>query len=179
MQASTEDAFTQFTNRWWYSGRIQPPMIDQLYDIAVNPVVGKRERSSAKAATKPPYDINAMDFHYECVGACEYWSRNPCELSEDVLRKHWKQARVILGYDSAMMTLNSVSCHVCGSQLIVAEDASTSVSCVNCDVDYPVDSWIELLEQHDVDENEVVSDLVELDCILCCGGVHSHPVKES
>lgn len=58
----------------------------------------------------------------------------------------YHRVRDYLGY-ARMVKLTSTSCHVCGGQLIVAEDASTDVMCIaeGCGNVYRQADWIEIL----------------------------------
>jgi hypothetical protein len=145
---SDEEIVHEFNTGWIEFNIRQVGLLHQLYGLAVDPpVVGGNGGSADKPHSKPPYDMEAMDFFDQCRE----------EVHDVVYRdkscKHLAELRLIarrkLGYDSPIIALANVSCHGCGSQLVVAEDASTAVSCTNkdCDIDYPTTVWLDLLQQ--------------------------------
>ncbi|MCX4912830.1 hypothetical protein [Streptomyces sp. NBC_00687] len=70
----------------------------------------------------------------------------------EVLRKHVRTARIVLGYDTRQHMLADTVCGDCGGALIVADDASTDVRCIGspdtppCGTRYYRWQWIDLLE---------------------------------
>lgn len=58
-------------------------------------------------------------------------------------------ARILLGYDKRKVLLPEAACGECGGVMSVAEDASSSVACVDrsCGKEYPHTQWISLLNK--------------------------------
>lgn len=149
MPTSTEDILNEFKRGWLEYGRMHSPLLEQLAsEYTIQKSQGGESRSSDKPATRPPMNIGAMQFYWDCSAEVTLVENGK---SDQTLRSFRLTARHILGYDAPRMHLAETSCHVCHSTLEVAEDASTNVVCTNpeCHVEYAMDSWVDLLNAKD------------------------------
>jgi len=137
----------EFDYGWFECERWQPGLLTQLQrNLSAIKSNGGDGGSGGKPKSKPPMDLSDMDLFYECVAEV----RRVCEEREAPLGKLERlrgRARLVLGYDVGMMSLPSMVCHECKGPLIVARDACSAVQCAECGVQYPCETWVDLLQQ--------------------------------
>lgn len=68
-----------------------------------------------------------------------------CHKVASAVEAMTRKARILLGYETRIITLPEVSCHRCSGTLVCAADASTDVSCIDCGTGYDRLRWIDLL----------------------------------
>lgn len=92
-----------------------------------------------------PIDVEAMDLRDRMLITLENFDRGYTDWISDVSYLYLR-VRDFLGY-ARIVKLIETSCHVCGGQLVTAEDASTDVMCIaeGCGNVYAQSDWIEIL----------------------------------
>lgn len=148
------------------AGASRPPVTEAtwlLHDILAG---AQQLRADLRAAARQPPGrlVPAARALREVVGLSTMVNKTTAEHAVRAVRSWVHQARVVLGYDSPIVSLRDVSCHRCEGRLYVRADASTAVWCSTqitvqgpaadgerwpvtypCGTTYPRHTWPDLL----------------------------------
>ena len=144
---TSEEVVREFTHGWFERGQWQQSLLGQLSDAyqEMKSTAGDTGTRGAKPKSRPPLDITAMEFYYDC---CTEVMLVQNGKSDQTLRRFRLTARHKFGYDAAVIQFASSSCHVCHSILEGASDASSNIICTNpeCGYEYEMKDWANILQ---------------------------------
>lgn len=148
------------------AGASRPPVTEATWLLHEILTGAQQLRADLRAAARQPPGrlVPTSRALREVVGLSTMVDRAAAEHAVRAVRSWVHSARVVLGYDAAIVSLRNVSCHKCEGRLYVRADASTAVWCSTqitvhgpaadgdrwpvtypCGTSYPRHTWPDLL----------------------------------